>query len=302
VRLQRDTGAKLASAYAGVAFGLYWIPLRAFEAAGLQGPWATVALNAAAFVCAAGLLVVRRRTFFSNGGRFHLGCAVLGVAFLLYTGAFLFTTIVNVIVFFYLLPLWGFVLARMVIGERITVVRWVSIVLGLGGVLTVTGVDFGIPLPSTGGDWMALAAGFLWALGSLIVLIDERGHAVDYGIGFILWSTALAALAGWGLTQAGAAPPPAPVIDGAVLLWLLAFGLLIVLPGNFATLYGPTVLNPGIVGLFFMTEISVGAVTAAILTDEPFGLRQIVGIVAISAAGVLEPVVDMARRRRNAAA
>ena len=40
-----------------------------------------------------------------------------------------------------------------------------------------------------------------------------------------------------------------------------------------------------------MTEISVGAGSAALLTDEPFGTREILGIVLISTAGLLEAVV-----------
>jgi drug/metabolite transporter (DMT)-like permease len=42
-----------------------------------------------------------------------------------------------------------------------------------------------------------------------------------------------------------------------------------------------------------MTEISVGAVTAAIWAGEPFGFREIVGVVLISAAGVTESIWDL---------
>ena len=37
-----------------------------------------------------------------------------------------------------------------------------------------------------------------------------------------------------------------------------------------------------------MTEISVATVTAAIWAGEPFGLREIVGVVLISSAGLAE--------------
>jgi drug/metabolite transporter (DMT)-like permease len=69
--------------------------------------------------------------------------------------------------------------------------------------------------------------------------------------------------------------------------------LVIVVSGVYATMWGAPKLNPAVVGLLFMTEISVGAVTAAIWAGEPFGFREIVGVVLISAAGVTESIWDL---------
>jgi drug/metabolite transporter (DMT)-like permease len=69
--------------------------------------------------------------------------------------------------------------------------------------------------------------------------------------------------------------------------------LVIVVSGVYATMWGAPRLNPAVVGLLFMTEISVGAVTAAIWAGEPFGFREIVGVVLISAAGVTESIWDL---------
>ena len=69
--------------------------------------------------------------------------------------------------------------------------------------------------------------------------------------------------------------------------------------GVYASMWGMPKLNPGLVGLLFMTEISVGAVTAAIWSGDPFGWREIIGIVLISGAGVFESIVDLVRARRR---
>jgi hypothetical protein len=45
-----------------------------------------------------------------------------------------------------------------------------------------------------------------------------------------------------------------------------------------------------------MTEISVGAISAALLTAEAFGLREIVGVFLISLAGLAEVLLPAARR------
>ena len=44
-----------------------------------------------------------------------------------------------------------------------------------------------------------------------------------------------------------------------------------------------------------MTEISVGTATAALWAGEPFGGREILGVVLITAAGLAESLRDLAR-------
>jgi drug/metabolite transporter (DMT)-like permease len=299
MNLSVESLAKFASAYAGFVFGLYWIPLRALQEAGIPGVWATVALNAVPFACTMLAILARSRTLRTAGIRFHIGSVTLGLAYTFYASAFLFTQVINVIILFYLLPLWGFILTRIVIGERITPIRWVSMALGFSGIITILGVEQGMPLPENSGDWMALVSGFLWAGGSLLVLLDQQNTAFDFGLMFVFWGTVCAAVGGIVLSAIGMSPLPDPTDLGGVAVWLIPVGLLIVLPGAFATIFGPTVLNPGVVGLLFMTEISVGTTTAALLTDEPFGPRQIAGVVVISIAGVLETAWSAVRRLRR---
>ena len=291
--------AKAASAYAGVVFGIYWIPIRALENAGFPGVWASVALNAVPLLLIAPVLCLRGRRLVRYGARFHLGGLLLGLAYACYTGAFLFTEIVNVIVLYYLLPLWGFLLARLFMGESITPVRWASMFLGFIGIMTILGPEQGMPVLDSVGDLMALASGFLWALGSLFLLLDSDGTPVDCGIVFIFWGTMCAALIAVTATIDGALPLPRLSYDLKLISWLVPVALFIVIPASFATVYGPMVLNPGVVGLLFMTEISVGTVSAAILTNEQFGLVQILGVLCISSAGLLE-ICWYALRSRSA--
>ena len=290
--------AKGASLYAGVVFGIYWIPLRALETAGFPGIWASVALNAIPFVLVLPTLALRAANICRHGRRFHVGCLLLGLAYALYASAFLFTQVINVIVLYYLLPLWGFLLARAVTGEAITPTRWLAMLLGFLGIFFIFGAFDGLPLPRNGGDWMALASGFLWAAGSLLLLLDRDGTPIDCGIAFVFWGTLCATLLATIASLYGVLPPPRPP-NLNLLFWLLPVAVLVVIPASFATVYGPMVLNPGVVGLLFMTEISVGTITAAILTDEPFAAPQLLGIFCVSVAGLLEILWPSLRKRRG---
>ena len=81
----------------------------------------------------------------------------------------------------------------------------------------------------------------------------------------------------------------------AQLWWLVPTMIVVVMTGVYAALWGAPKLSPGLVGLLFMTEISVGAITAAIWSGDPFGMREVIGIVLISLAGILESVIDIWR-------
>src|SRR5262249_43576262 len=89
-----------------------------------------------------------------------------------------------------------------------------------------------------------------------------------------------------------AAPPLSRCLEQ--LPWLVPVIVIAAMSGVYAAMWGTPKLSPGIVGLLFMTEISVGAVTAALWSGDPFGWPEIVGISLITAAGLLESVRDLA--------
>jgi drug/metabolite transporter (DMT)-like permease len=86
------------------------------------------------------------------------------------------------------------------------------------------------------------------------------------------------------------------------LPWWMILMLIAIVSGPVTSIWGAKYLSPGIVGLLFMTEISVGAVTAALWSGEPFGWREVAGILLISSAGVLESLWELWRDRKRPAA
>jgi len=71
-----------------------------------------------------------------------------------------------------------------------------------------------------------------------------------------------------------------------------------VVPAAWTAIWGAPHLNPGVVGLLFMTEISVGTATAAIWAGEPFGWRESIGVVLITMAGLTDLIARYYRRLR----
>ncbi len=53
-------------------------------------------------------------------------------------------------------------------------------------------------------------------------------------------------------------------------------------------MYASSSLDPAKVSILLTLEVVVGLTTAALLTDEPFGAREMIGAVLIVAAGLVE--------------
>jgi drug/metabolite transporter (DMT)-like permease len=219
------------------------------------------------------------------------------VSLVLYSVSVLYTDVVRATLLFYLTPLWSTLLARLFLGERITLLRWLAMAVALIGMLVIFHADAGIPLPEQPGDWIALGTGFLWSVASILLRADKGSAAIDLVLQNFLWSAVIATLLllvwGPGLS----ASPPISVYM-AQLPWLVPALVIVVVSGVYASMWGTPKLNPGLVGLLFMTEISVGAITAALWSGDPFGWREAIGVVLISMAGIMESLWELWRNRR----
>lgn len=296
---RQENLAKLACAYSGVAWGLFWIPLRAMDEAGVTGAWATVMIYIAPLICAAPILVLRWRAIAQGGWLTQMIGLTAGIGLVCYANGVIYTEVVRAMLLFYLTPLWSFILARIFIGEAITPIRWLAMAFGLAGMLIMFGIDTGFPLPRNAGDWMGLAGGVAWAVGALLLRMDGRQHAAfDCLLTYYVWGSVIAiAIALLPVSGSPALPAATDVL--AVLPWLVPVLIVVIVPATFAAMWGAPLLNPGTVGLLFMTEISVGTFTAVIWAGEPFGTREIVGIALITAAGLAESVYEMSAKWRK---
>jgi len=292
--------AKLACMFSGLVWGLFWLPLRLLSEAGFEGLWATAAFYVVPMLVLSPLVALRWREVFLIDWHTQISVLLFAAAMLIYATAFLYTEVVRAMFLYYLTPLWGFILARIVLGEAITPIRWLSILFGIVGALIIFELESGFPWPKYIGDWMALAAGVIWAITSLMLLMKKDVNVVGYTTAYFFWGSVFAMLVACGYWIYGVGPPALDVALGAVP-WLIPVVVFIVVPGVAAAIYGATKLNPGTVGLLFMTEISIGTAAAVYWADEPFGLREVLGVILITSAGIAEPVRDLIREKRAGA-
>lgn len=270
----------------GAMWGVYWVPIRWIGEVGLSGPWAGISLFSVAILCLLPFLWNQSQSFRHQWKSVIWSGLFTGTAFGLYTIALFHTDVVRAILLFYLTPVWSTILGLIFLSERLSVHRVIGLILGLSGLAIVLGIGTQIPLPQNFGDWIALASGVAWALGTLGLYQSNDTTITNQIFGFLcggLFVTALAAV----LMQ-----EQLPVLQSSSqflrMSMLVPLAALFILPMVWLTVWPATLLSPARVGLLLMSEVVVGLISAALFADEPFGWREAVGAICIVGAAVAE--------------
>lgn len=173
-----------------VGWGITWpiMKIALIEIPPLSMRMGTAGVGAAVLFAIAG---VRNRSLFISHGsaRAHIVVAsVLNiVGFSLFTAfAQLTAATSRVTILAYTMPIWAAVLARVILGERFTVNRSISLLLCIGGlaVLVYPLAEHGIP----GGILLAIGAGVSWAGGTIY---QKWARIVGDPVGVAAWQVAI---------------------------------------------------------------------------------------------------------------
>lgn len=278
---------KLAILCSTLLWGTLWIPLRELHEAGLGGASATTASLMLPLVLLLPFALGRWRRIFSAGWELGVLATCLALSFGLYAEGLVRGQVARVILLFYLTPVWSTLLGRLFLGEAITGRRVTTIILGVVGMSVILAVGTEIALPSATGDWMGLAAGMLWGLSMVYVArtasrpLFDRLFVLFIFLGPVFFLVTL--------VPGGSGPigfEARAFLDAAS--WVLAFAVIWMLPVVCLTIFGASRLDPGRVSILLMLEIVVGLTTAGLLTNEPFGLRELMGAILIMSAGAIE--------------
>jgi len=284
--VRNDIWPSLGIVFSASLWGLFWLPVRAIEEAGVPALWTGPSIFAAVVVAFLPVAAWRWRHLLSGGPDLLITGLLSGAAFALYAASFNLTDVVRALLLFYVSPVWSTLLGMALLGERLNANRIAAIVLGLSGLVVVLGEGMSFPWPQRSGDWLALLSGLCWSFASVRLFQGGTKLVFEKTFAFItcafLTGTILALLP-LGLDNA------IPEVSALKQGWVWIFGMaLFLLPATWLTIWPATVLSPARVGILFMTETVVGVGSAAWLTDEPFGPHQIIGTLLIMGAGIVE--------------
>ena len=281
-------------------WGLFWIPLRFLEEAGIPGLWAVALVLAAAFIPSLLATIWRQElSELTTVNGWVVGFA-LSLSTVLYFTAILYTDVIRAIFLFYLLPLWTTISARLLYGEPIRRAQIAIISAALLGVWLLLGGGFSFPIPNNVGDWCAIASGFCW--GFSLSLLRSREDTAPFAstsatmlCGALLASVAALTIQYWLANSLSQAPNSEPISLIQTLPVAVLFGAAFVFPSMLAQIWGARRIPAPTAALLTMTEILVATGTAGFLigTELP-PISLFGGVIIITAV-----CIDLAVKRRS---
>jgi drug/metabolite transporter (DMT)-like permease len=263
-------------------WGLFWWPLKTLAGAGLHGSFIQLAAYGLPALALLPWAWTSRAAWQGRLAPLLLIGLLGGWANASFASALTYGSVVRVMLLFYLAPVWTIVAARIVLAEPITPLRLTALGLAMTGLAFTLGGPQVLAAPLGAIDLLALSSGIAFALNNVAI---RHANDLPEGVRSVAVLAGCALLSAGFMVQAGETPPR---IDAGTAGWLLALGLLWVLPGTLATYYGVARLEAGKAAILLLAELVVGVVSAVLIGGEPLGLKEAVGGALILAAAVLE--------------
>ena len=272
------------------SWGLFRIPQRAPEANGLTGGWGTIAQMYVPLLMLAPIAIWRKIQGKSFGLDYPIIGLLMGGGIACYANSFLLTDVVRALILFYMMPVWATLYELLFVKQKPQWYRAVTIALALSGVWIVFSQGFTFPVPQNAGDWVALVGGMFFAGGAVRTEFVQPKDIFALLVSFFFYGGLVTLIIAYFL---GNTLGPMPTNDAwiAMLPWLLLMSAVFLIPTNIVLLWSPSVVGSGLYSIIVLIEIVVGSASAAVLTDESFGWREIVGSMLIITAGLAEIIL-----------
>ncbi len=280
------------------AWGIYWLPQRILAEGGLTGGWGTIAQMVIGVLLLLPIALWRATKKKETGIEIPLIGLLMGGGFICYALSFLLTDVVRALLLFYMTPVWTTIFEILFLKKRPGWQRIFTLSLALGGLWLVFSKETIIPLPENAGDWLAFAGGAIFAGGLIRLEVIKTDGVFPIIFSFFFYGALFNIVAGFFLADyLGAIPKFEAFISMSVFLIILSVFYFI--PTGIVILWAPSKLGAGLCSILFLSEIVVGVITSSILTDEPFGWREIVGSSMIVIGGVLAVVLVPKEQKVN---
>jgi len=280
----------IALAISAGAWGIYWLPQRILEEGGLTGGWGTIAQMIIGVILLLPIAIWRKVKGKTTGLEIPLTGFLIGGGFICYALSFLLTDVVRALILFYMTPIWTTIFEILFLKKRPGLERVLTLSLALGGLWIVFSKQTIIPLPENSGDWLALAGGALFSAGLVRLELIKTDGVFPIIFSFFFFGSIFNIVAGFLLKEyLGPVPPIEAFVSMAVFLIIISVFYFI--PTGIVIFWSPSKLGAGLCSILFLSEIVVGVITSSILTNEPFGWREITGSTLIVVGGVLAVVL-----------
>ena len=289
--MKKNIHPELIVAAGALVWGLFWIPLRAFERLGLDPSLITISQFVAPLVFLFPFAIIKKLQGQTVGLEQYTTGLLVGIAFVLYCESLLLTDVVRALILFYVMPAWATLIEVGLMRRRITLWRCVALVLSLCGLVTILGIDLSFSLSLNLGDALALISGIAFAFGAMKVRQDPQVNVFSQVFAFFFYGSLVAMLL-LVIPQTAPARIPNKELLLTLIPWITLMTVAFLLPVMWSVYWGSKHVDPGRLGILLQLEAVVGIGSAAVLTGEPFGLREVTGALLVLSAGLVEVLAN----------
>ena len=275
----------LALTFNAFVWGVSWWPFRQLEAAGLHPLWATTLIY---LLAVAVIGVARPRAWLELATQPTLWVILLaaGTTNAAFNWAVTVGDVVRVVLLFYLMPLWAVLLARVLLGERMTPGALLRVALALGGAAIILWpAGGGVPLPRTLAEALGVVGGFSFALNNVMLRREAARSEGARALAMLAGGALVAGTLALALSGRGVVPAP-PDATAPLAAAVLGLGVLF-LAGNLALQYGATRLPAHVTAVVMLSEVLFASALALWLGAGTLDLRLACGGASIVAAALL---------------
>jgi drug/metabolite transporter (DMT)-like permease len=256
--------AALALTFNAFTWGVSWWPFRWLQERGLHALWATVLVYAVAVLL---ISLWQPRAWSQLWRTPSLWWLVLaaGTTNAAFNTAVTIGDVVRVVLLFYLMPLWAVLLARVLLGERLTALAALRVGLALAGAAIVLwpADGSGWPMPTSTAEALALLGGFAFALNNVMLRREAHRPEGARALAMFAGGTLVSLVAALWLAGLGTVPwPPSPAPGWVTGLLVLAGVFLL---GNLALQYGTARLPANATAVIMVSEVLFASASAVAL-------------------------------------
>lgn len=266
--------------YSATLWGLIWYPLRLLDEAGMTAVWTSLVMYVAASLVSLPFLFKKHSPFIHRFRDLLILAISAGYTNLAFLVALSEGEVMRVILLFYLSPIWSVLIGRVWLAEKLSKKSWLLFCLAMiGAIVMLWNPEIGAPWPNGLGDWLAITAGFTFAIN----IVSARKLAeVSLTIKTITvwWGVALFSAAVL-LFQSSELP------QVSMMTWSTAFllGAIGMVTMNIAVLYGLAKMPVYRSSVIMLFELIVAALSAWWLVNEVMNFQEWLGGGLILLAG-----------------
>jgi drug/metabolite transporter (DMT)-like permease len=219
-----------------------------------------------------------------------------GLANLLFQNALFYGDVVRVMILFYLLPIWSVLGGRIFLGERIDVVRWLTLAAAISGGVLILGGFRVFDSPPDWIDLFAIGSGFAFAMNNIVFRATQ-----DVPLGGKVSAMFLGVVIMMGIFLV-ASPSESWPSELDVLLYAAVYGIVWLTLITLGTQWGVTHIGAGRASIIIVMELVVAVISAVIILGQSLSVAEMAGALLVIAAAIIEGFREEAEAGHHASA